>query len=154
MEWYELEAAAFVGMRRQVEWLRQGKRDRGRTGRDDGLYNQNWTESIIGACGEMAFAKARGLYFDASVNTFKAPDVAGVQVRTRTNPRWDLIVSPDAKDADVYVLVVPVKLPLTFRLVGWIRARDAKREEWIQRYGGGPPAHFVPQADLQPIPEG
>jgi hypothetical protein len=152
LEWYELEAAAFTAVRRQVEWLKQGKRDRGRTGRQDGLYNQNWTESVIGVCGELAFAKARGLYFDHSVNTFKAPDVGGAQVRTRTKAEYELIVSPDAKDDEWYVLVVPVQLPRRFRVVGTIRARDAKRDEWLQTYGGGPPAYFVPHAALRPLP--
>lgn len=152
LEWYELEAAAFTAVRRQVEWLKQGKQDRGLRGRSDVLYNQNWTESVLGVCGEMAFAKARGHFFDHSVNTFKRPDVAGAQVRTRSRPHYELIVFPNAKDDEWYVLVVPIELPLRFRIVGCIRAGAAKREEWLQTHGGGPPAYFVPQAELRPLP--
>lgn len=149
LTWHELEVAAMTGCARQIQAARQGMQEKGRRGRAGA--EQNWSEHILGACGEMAFAKARNIYFDHSVDSFKRPDVGAAQVRTRSRPDYELIVQPDANDDDWYVLVLPVRLPCTFRIVGCIKARDAKREEWLKTHGGFQPAYFVPHSALRPL---
>jgi hypothetical protein len=101
-----------------------------------------------GACGELAFAKARDLYWGGTVNAFKGPDLGrNIQVRTRSNHDWDLIVRSDDSDLDWFVLVTG-RAP-RFRIHGCIRGHDAKRPEWVKDHGGHGEAYFVPQPALR-----
>ena len=104
--------------------------------------------TLKAAIGELAFCKARGLYWPATVNTFrKQPDVYQYEIRTRSKPDYQLNVRPDAKDHAPYVLVRG--MTPRFHLVGWIYARDAKqRPDWSKTYGGHEPAFFVPDKYL------
>ena len=107
----------------------------------------------VGAAGELAFAKALGIYWNFSVDTFRsAPDVGGYEVRTRTNPRWDLFVRRNDSDSRRYVLVsIDDKC---FIIRGFILGSDAKQRQWLRDYGNrGASAFFVPQSALWPIPE-
>jgi hypothetical protein len=144
LTWYELMMASSVGCRRNVEAL-----SKNRKGTFDGGLS-TWDAHILGASGEMAFAKATGLYWDASVNTFKTGgDVVGVEVRTRSQRDWELIVRDDDPDGRIYFLVTGG--PEKFRLVGWIKSEDARRPEWRNNHGGYSPAFFVPQSALKPL---
>lgn len=144
LTWYEVLTAAHVGTHRNVEAL--AKKRKGTF--EGGL--STWESHILGACGEMAFAKATGLYWGASVNTFKVGgDVVGVEVRTRSQSDWDLIVRDDDPDGRIYFLVTGG--PEKFRLVGWIKSEDARRPEWRKNHGGYSPAFFVPQSALKPL---
>lgn len=74
-----------------------------------------------------------------------------VQVRQTAHATGSLIVHPDDRDEEPFLLAVGT-MPM-FRLVGWILARDAKAERWWQtppavRF----PAYFVPQAELHRLP--
>lgn len=92
----------------------------------------------------MAFAKFVNKYWNGSVNTFKnGGDVGRFQVRTRSDHSYDLIIRPDDRDSDYFILVTG-QAPV-FRVRGFILAADAKRmSECIQTYGGRPPAWFIP----------
>lgn len=104
----------------------------------------------IGAAGEMAFAKAMNYYFNATINTYKTGyDVHKMQVRTRTKDDHDLIVRDNDNDEDVFVLVL--KNIRSFKIIGWIKASDAKQRKYINNHGNTKPAYFIPQSDLQPI---
>ncbi len=145
LEWHEVMLAAGVGMRRHIAALRAGRPDRhgfnGQTG---------WTIHAEGACGEMAIAKALGLYWNGSVDTFKSfGDVGALQVRTRSRPEYELIVRPDDSDDDTFVLITGTAP--TFTVVGAILGGLAKRDEWLQDYGGRPAAYFVPHSELVPL---
>jgi len=135
--------AATIGVARNIEGITKGLKAA------HGLQGSGWTEHIDGAMGEMAFAKAVGFYWDGSVNTFRLPDVAGVQIRTRSAHNWDLIVRPGDADDEKFVLVTG--RPPKFRVHGWIMGGDAKQEQWLKSYANRRPAYFVPQDALEPI---
>lgn len=143
LEWFEVSRAALVGVSRNVEALRKGCRNRL-------PINEEWGIHILGACGECAFAKATGRYWSGSVNTFKDADIGdNIQIRTRSQHHYDLIVRDADRDDDVYVLVTGG--PHDFVLRGWMRCKDAKQEKYRQNYGGYGDAYFVPQRALNPI---
>jgi hypothetical protein len=141
----ELRMAVTIGCERQMESLSSKRRDNHGKSSEGG-----WTEHIEGAAGELAVAKALGHYWNGSIGSFKMPDLGHhIQVRTRSQDHWDLIVRRDDNDDHLYFLAVG-KAP-TFRIVGFILGKDAKRAEWVSDYGGRPWAFFVPQSALTPI---
>jgi hypothetical protein len=77
--------------------------------------------------------------------------VSGLEVRTRSESDYDLIIRDNDKLDSIYVLVVG-QCP-TYRVIGWMRGRDGRRPEYEQTYGNRPRAYFVPQAALKPIEE-
>jgi hypothetical protein len=153
LSWPEVALASQVGCRRMVEALRKALPDAyGCTGED------GWTHHVQGAMGEMAFAKATGRYWDGSVNTFKAGgDVGTIQVRTRSEAWYDLLIRPDARPEDIYVLVRGTGP--AFEVAGWCFAGDvaahsdaaerAGRPHWRKAHGGRVPAYFVPNSALR-----
>lgn len=139
---YELMQGATAGILRNVASIKE-QYNRAFTGRE-------WQVHIEGACGEVAVAKAMGRYWGGSVNTFKAQgdlDSVGWEIRTRAEHSYDLIIRDDDQDDRVFVLVTG-KAP-NYVVRGWIKAGDAKREEWRKNYGGHQPAYFVPQSELR-----
>jgi hypothetical protein len=103
-----------------------------------------------GACGEMAFAKATNRYWSGSVDTFRLADIGtAIQVRTRSNHSWDLLVRPSDADDDLFVLVTG--WAPDYQVHGWIAGAAAKRPEWLKEYGGRPPAYFVPKDKLKSL---
>lgn len=106
---------------------------------------------IEGVAGEMAFCKAAGVPFPATINTYRdQPDVPpDIEVRTRSKHWHDLIVRTD--DNPEYRVVLVTGSRGRYFVRGWILARAARRDEWWQTYGGGPGAWFVPQDALMPM---
>jgi hypothetical protein len=140
---HEMATARDVGGRRQLASLGKGLSDR------HGFQGDPWDVHIEGAGAEMAVAKQLNIYWEGSVNTFKSPDLPGIQVRRRSLPHYELLVRPcDSKD-EVYVLVTG-KMP-QYRIHGWIRGSDAMQERWLKGHGGRPPAYFVPHSSLAPM---
>lgn len=143
---YELIMAAQVGWRRQFQALMEDKKD------CHGFNRDPWETHVEGACGEMALAKALGIYWDGSVGTWKADDLPGIQVRTRSKHEWDLLIRPGDDVAARWVLVTGKISPAGKYLVhGWIYGHEARQDEFKQTYGGRSPAWFVPQSRLRPI---
>lgn len=143
LEWHEVAMASFVGWMRQIKALQAGKQD------CHGYKGLGWSDHIEGACGEVAVAKTLGRYWDGSVNTFKADDLPGLQIRTRSQDDYQLIVRP--KDGDEATFVHVTGRCPTYSVRGWIIGAEAKRPEWLQNYGGRPAAYFVPTAMLNDI---
>jgi hypothetical protein len=115
-----------------------------------GFDGEPWNIDIEGAAGEIAAAKALGVYWGASVNTFKVGgDVGGLEIRTRSKSEYELLIRDNDPDDSIFVLVTG-RSP-NFEVVGWMKGKDAKREEWKQTHGGRPPAYFVPQSELHSI---
>lgn len=146
---YELRMAAQVGIERHIDSLVHGRRqaaaDRAPVG--------NWQQDIEGACGELAVAKALGRYWNGSVNTFKqGGDVGKVQVRTRSEHHYELIVRPQDRDDDYFVLVTGVAPD--YRVVGYMRGADAKQDGFSKNHGGHGAAFFVPHAALTTLGAG
>jgi hypothetical protein len=146
---YEVTSGAMVGLMREAKSREEG---RVRTGGDPDEPSMGWGIHIEGALGEMAVAKALGLYWSASVNTFKTEaDVGIYEVRTRSRDWYDLLIRSDDSDDKIFILVTGSSPDFCLR--GWFRAGDAKQDKWLQHHGGKPPAWFVPQKYLLPISE-
>jgi len=146
LEWFEYSMASEVGRLRQLSAIRQGLLDQ------HGFAGLGWSEHIEGACGEMAVAKILGIYWNGSVDTFKAPDLlTDVHVRTRSRHDYDLIVRPNDPDEANYVLVTG-KCP-EYLIHGFLRGSEAKQNHWLNTYGNRPEAYFIPSYNLKPIRE-
>lgn len=141
LTWAEVLAAATVGLMRQIAALKANCQDK------HGFAGLGWSEHIEGACGECAAAKALGVYWQPTINTFsRGSDVAGYQVRTRSRSDYDLLIRDNDDPAKIFILVLG-RCP-TYEVVGWLRALDARRQEWRQDYGERGAAWFVPRSHL------
>lgn len=103
--------------------------------------------NVVGAAGEIAFARLTGLPFRCMANQgYGKPDVGRYGVRTRRRQDAELILHE--QDRGPQVLMVQVA-PWSFRLVGWLHeARDGQDPRWWSDPGGRRPAWFVPQDAL------
>ena len=137
----EMLAAGEVGGRRNVEAKAAGLPD------VHGYFGNGLEIHVIGAQAELAVARFLGVEWEATINTFKAPDVLGCQVRCRSRYGYDLLIRRDDKDAEPYVLVVGTG---PFYIVGWIYGHEAKRDEWLAEHGKRERAYFVPKDALRP----
>ena len=146
LSWHEVGNAAIVGSRRQMLSLKDGRKDA------HGFDGVGWSEHIEGALGEMALAKMLGVYWGVEANRFKLPDVGSLQVRTLSSHGYDLIVRENDADDEYFVLVTG-KCP-TYWIRGAILGRDAKKPEFLKKYGGREPAYFVPVNALGGVPGG
>lgn len=146
LEWYEYAMASEIGRLMQLSSIRQGLPD------NYGFSGSGWNEHIEGACGELAVAKALNIYWAGGIDTFSKPDIgANLQVRTRSKDNYDLIVRPKDSDEDIFILVTG-KCP-KYRIRGFVKGADAKQPQWLQDYGGRPPAYFIPPNHLRPLSE-
>ncbi len=137
----ELAVAAHVGCIREIASLTRQQAH--------GSTNL-WSDHVLGVCGEMVVCKLLGVYWEPTVNTFKAPDIGNrMQVRTRRRHSYDLLVRDDDPDDDVFVLVTGG--PRDFVVRGWLDGETAKQERWRQAHGNREPAFFVPQQWLRDI---
>ena len=73
----------------------------------------------------------------------------GWQVRQTELENGQLIVRPDDSDDAPFAMVVG-KIP-TFRIVGWIRGRAAKKGFRLRAPNNRPAAYFVAQESLWPL---
>ena len=146
LTWLEVELAAEHGLRRHLSSLQDNRRPH--AAMKDG---DEWRTHIVGAIGELAFAKVMGRYYPFTIDTFKrVGDVGFYEVRTRCHPRYELIVRDEDRDDRPFVLVRGV-IP-TFDVVGWCWGGEAKRhQEWKKNHGDRVPAYFVPDQFLQPL---
>ena len=112
-----------------------------------------WDIHINGVLGEMAAAKALGVYYSFTINTFKdGGDISSdLQVRTRSRHDWDLIVRHDDRDEDRFILVTGTAPK--YAVHGWLYGHEAKQSQWLQAHGGREAAYFVPQSALRDLGE-
>ena len=148
LEKAEVLQATIVAVERMMESIAKGLEHKPPMKQEDNALAYN----IEGACGELAYAKARGIYYEPRVNTFKAPDFgSNVQIRTRSDHNYDLLIRDNDKPDHYYVLVTGT-LP-TYRIVGYILGADAMAQPaWRKNWGGRGEAWFVPQKALTPFP--
>lgn len=106
-------------------------------------------KNIIGAIGQRALNEYLGIPWKPMVDVYtRIPDVGKMEARTRTENHYALLVRPDDSDDRPYALIIG--LIYRFKVVGWMYGRDCKQERWLCRHGGGEPAYFVPQIELNP----
>ena len=145
LNWYEVLYGAYVGVMRKVQSLKDG----GLGSRHSG---NPWDRDIEGALAESAVAKALGIYFPASINTFKAPDLGkNYQVKRTGDYNRCLIVRPGDNDDEIAIL--DVGKTADHELVGWLRQGDAKTDKYKANPNETGEAYFVPIADLHPMSE-
>lgn len=147
----EILSAGTVGFYRQLWCVSRGMPD------SHGFDGDGWDIHIEGACAECAVAKALSRYWLPTINVFKeGGDVGPYQVRRRSKLHYDLLVRPAdvAKYAPETIFFHVVGRCPTYKIVGWMRLGDTQKDEWVQEYGGRPPAWFVPEAALSTSIEG
>jgi hypothetical protein len=151
LTWSEVMQAAMVGVMRRVTDLRDKRQ---------GAYGipsdaPVWDYDVEGCCGEMAAAKALGIYWSGAHGSLCVPDIGeGFQVRTRclrTRQSNNLILHPADKDSAVFILVLGTAP--TYDVAGWIRGAEGKRQEFWSDPAGGRPAFFVPPNRLRSMDE-
>lgn len=149
---HEYEIAAYIGSQRQEEAVRMGLKDQ--HGLEFGGKNPLRCH-IEGAAGELACSRALNVYWTPSVNTFKAPDLLDMlQIKTRGEHRYDLLVRPHDADDQLFVLVTHESQDpgdLLYRIHGYLSGAEAKKSKFMKTYGGRAPAYFVPKPELRPI---
>lgn len=144
LSWFELFIAAQRGAMRQIEALKERRRD------NHGFSGDGWGVHIEGACGEMAWARVSDRYWNPVVkNPYALPgDVGDVQIRASKKDSAHLLLHESDPDDALFVLVTG-EAP-HFRIVGEILGREGKRQEWFgDPYGTNRPCFWVPQSALR-----
>jgi hypothetical protein len=154
-------AFVFTGEQRQraraEAFRRQALNEKqGRKGRNNGAEKGNLAlrHHLLGAAGEMAVAALLGmedkLYqeTEAKRGSFDLPP--NIDIKTRSRHYYDLIVQLDESPDKILVLVT-VENRITL-IHGWIKARDAMKEQWKKDPAKGRPAYFIPKTELQSLP--
>ena len=153
LEWYEISAAVHIANLRQTLSLKSKRRDRFGSQID---LDKDMRDNIYGVLGEMALAKMKNIYFDFSVDTFKAPDLGNaIQVKTvGGNVNKERVVRP-SNDDKLFFALVEVKKTLDWNYEatyhGGIWGYEAKKhDEWLTTFGydDRPPCWKVPMEAL------
>jgi hypothetical protein len=144
----EMMVAAYVGSGRNVQCLTRGYTPVAGMGLDD-----TWTPNIEGSMGEIATAKALGIYYEPIIGNFQANDVGPYQVRTNKSRRWeDTCLRPRDKPNRIYIGVL--SFCPDFELIGWIYGPLGKRDEYLRPGDPDrPPCFYVPREKLEPMDE-
>jgi hypothetical protein len=146
----ERKLAMEEGMRRQ-----QVNEARGLRGRNGGAWQGSKALDIhlLGAAGEVAVASYLGLkghLFKEKEARRGSDDLpGGIDVKTRSKSRYDLIVQKHENPDKKFVLVtIQDKTTL---IHGWCHGRDAMKEEFWADPARGRPAYFVTKEHLRPM---
>ena len=105
-----------------------------------------WDIHFIGAAGELAAAKALGLYWNGEWGH----DVGPYEVRTVSQSNYCLRVKKTDPYNKAFILVVttpPIMQPPTLELVGWKYADNAQTTQYWKEHWN-PAAFYVPQTNL------
>jgi hypothetical protein len=145
----EREAACREAFRRQAI-----NEIRGLKGRNGGVATgaMALTIHLLGAAGEMAVASHLGLkeflYKETEAKRGSC-DLPGIDVKTRSRHSYDLIVQKNESPNKKFVLVTIQDKKTVIH--GWIRGKDAMKEQYWSDPAGGRPAYFVPKTALMPM---
>lgn len=123
-----------------------------------GLYRDR-----LGVLGEWAVAVH---YLALSTWTPTVNNFTGADITLLTSADEPLLIDVRARGLSTYDLLIRPKDPGGRRNVhvtltsagshrmtvwGWAWTSEAKRPQWLQSYGGRPPAYFVPASALRPL---
>jgi hypothetical protein len=146
----ERRLAMEEGMRRQAVNEAKGLR-----GRNSGprFGNKALEVHLLGAAGEMAVASYMGLkehlYAEKEARRGSDDLPGGIDVKTRSKLRYDLIVQRQSDPNKKFVLVT-IENQQTL-LHGWCYGHEAMDEKYWADPARGRPAYFVPQQNLRPM---
>jgi hypothetical protein len=146
----EREAACKEAFRRQAI-----NEIRGLKGRNGGVATGAiaLTIHLLGAAGEMAVASYLGLkeflYKETEAKRGSCDLPGNIDVKTRSRHSYDLIVQKNEHPDKKFVLVTIQDKKTVIH--GWIRGKDAMKQEYWSDPAGGRPAYFVPKTALQPM---
>ncbi len=128
----DLRVAAHVAFDRGLPSLLAGSRN------VNGGMADPFLRHVIGAIGECAFAKYMDIYWDGSVGRFRGMgnDVGAFQVRARSG-RLPLIIRPNDKAEDMFVLVCMAGSMTKWEVMGWIGGAEGKRVGTLTNMQGG-----------------
>lgn len=146
---HERQAAMEEGQRRQLVNEAKGLR-----GRNKGAWRGSKALEIhlLGAAGEVAVASYLGLkehLFKEIEAKRGSDDLPGIDVKTRSKHKYDLIVQKNEDPRKKFVLVTIEKQQTLIH--GWCHGADAMIPEFWSDPAGGRPAYFVPQQHLKPM---
>jgi hypothetical protein len=145
----ERKQAMDEGMRRQAVNEAKGLRGRNNGPRFGGKALE---VHMLGAAGEMAVASYLGMK-DALYQEKEArrgsDDLPGIDVKTRSKHKYDLIVQKN-ESADKKFVLVTIENKTIF-LHGWCYGKDAMKEAFWADPARNRPAYFVPKDQLRPI---
>jgi hypothetical protein len=115
---------------------------------------ERYANDLLGAQGEIAFARLTGLPWKCRSGAGK-PDVGAYQVRTVRESHHKLIIHPEHPASPI---VLMERRPANqYALVGWLsNSRSALRPEWAFDPRGAGVAYFIPRNVLrapQTLPE-
>jgi hypothetical protein len=145
----ERSLAMEEGMRRQG--VNEAKGLRGRNG---GAWKGSKALDIhlLGAAGEVAVASYLGMkehLFKETEARRGSDDLPGIDVKTRSKSRYDLIVQRQSDPNRKFVLVT-IENQQTL-IHGWCYGKDAMQNQFWNDPARGRPAYFVPQDFLCPM---
>lgn len=101
-----------------------------------------WDDEVEGACAELALCKLRNLYWSAAAGHGVKDAGFAVDVRWVRKPHHGLIV----QEGDTGWMALMDGHAPTFRAVGYFDADEAKRPEWLRKFG-----FVVPRELLRPF---
>lgn len=137
------------GMRRQA--VNEAKRLRGRNG-GASFGSKALDIHLLGAAGEMAVASYLGMKHELYKETEAkrgSDDLPGIDVKTRSKSRYDLIVQKNEDPSKKFVLVT-IENQQTL-LHGWCYGHEGMDAQYWADPARGRPAYFVPQSALHPM---
>lgn len=143
----ERQQAAVEGLRRQG--FNESKGLRGRNG---GAWKGSKALDIhlLGAAGEVAVASYLGMkehLFKETEARRGSDDLPGIDVKTRSKSRYDLIVQRQSDPNRKFVLVT-IENQQTL-LHGWCYGHEAMQEQYWADPARGRPAYFFPKEKLR-----
>jgi len=134
---------------------RQGVNEaKGLRGRNGGAWQGSKALDIhlLGAAGEMAVAAHLGmksfLYKETQAKR-GSDDLPGMDIKTRSKHKYDLIVQKN-EDLNKKFVLVTIEDKTTL-IHGWCYGRDAMKEEFWADPARGRPAYFVGKEHLRPM---
>jgi len=136
----EMYIGALGGILRRIRKWKNLREDQWGADHRDG-----WQLDIEGACGELAFASASGLFWRGPCGV-RVDDIDGIEVRTASKDNYRLIVTPSDPENKMYVLMVGKDG--RYRFAGSIMGYEAKVEKYLDDPNQQGERYFVPQCDL------
>ena len=145
----EILLAAHVGCLRNITSYRDAKDKHGADTQRDG-----WQGNVMGAIGELAWAKTMGVFWGGAIGNYKAGDVGEhFQIRSTSivnRKKAMLLMHKTDEDDKPYILALVGMKNVLF--VGYYFGREGKQDHyWGDHFQNGRPCYGIPHQTLHPI---